>query len=110
MVRKPRSPNLFPCYFECGNTAPYVSSLPTQHERLSSSTSDRGSTSRGTHHEIKTDETERILRRLQVTNVMENALRATPPIAPRTLYTVEIASRRAPASPSQEGENAMTFG
>lgn len=48
------------------------------------------------------DETfERIVRRVQVTSVMENALRATPPIAPRNAppRSLRIA---VPASPSQE--------
>lgn len=60
-------------------------------------------------NETMTDETfERILRRLQVTNVMENALRATPPIAPRNSLTRSRSLRVVvPASPSQEGENAM---
>ena len=57
-------------------------------------------------NETMTEETfERIVRRMQVTSVMENALRATPPIAPRNALT-RLRSLRivVPASPSQEGE------
>jgi len=57
-------------------------------------------------NETMTDEAfERIVRRIQVTNVMENALRATPPIAPRNAITRSRSLRIVvPASPSQEGE------
>lgn len=57
-------------------------------------------------NETMTDEAfERIVRRMQVTHVMENALRATPPIAPRNALTRSRSLRIVvPASPSQEGE------
>jgi hypothetical protein len=46
---------------------------------------------------------ERIVRRMQVSSVIENALRATPPIAPRNALTRSRSLRIVvPASPSQE--------
>ena len=49
---------------------------------------------------------ERMVRRIQVTNVMENALRATPPIAPRNALFTRSRSLRVvvPTSPSQGSE------
>lgn len=57
-------------------------------------------------NETMTDETfERIVRRMQVTNAMENALRATPPIAPRNALSRSRSLRIVvPAPPSHEGE------
>jgi len=53
-----------------------------------------------------TDEAfEHMVRRVQVANTMDSALRATPSIAPRNALTRSRSLRIvAPASPSQEGE------
>lgn len=56
--------------------------------------------------ETMTDEVfERVIRRMHVTSVMENALRATPPIAPRNAPTRSRSLHIVvPASPSREQE------
>lgn len=48
------------------------------------------------------EEFERIVRRMQVTAVMDNALRATPPIAPRNALTRSRSLRI--VVPASEGE------
>lgn len=61
-------------------------------------------------NETMTDEAfERIVRRMQVTTVMENALRATPPIAPRNALTRSRSLRIVvPASPTPQGGEEET--